>query len=281
MRLYLLPLSTRRTLLYAKRLEVATTAPQGRTYVDKGTAWAAKTWAQWEKMESGWKRKVVDYGNYAFRRIPYEEWGLKSVPPLSSRERNQVEGKEKIDLCFPSSVIPPNKAEGILKTLATERQALHRKRLVWCIVGMPITIPFALVPIIPNLPFFYLVYRAWSHSRAIAGGNHLQWLLKNNLLRSAPCEKLDQLYALHAPPAEEPDNKERTLLTQKEVQTFSETLDMPALEVELERAIWQVDHAVQDPESPSPPRETSAGAAAEKPGSTKPVEEKYKEKKDQ
>ncbi|RBQ64527.1 hypothetical protein FVER53590_06052 [Fusarium verticillioides] len=146
MRLYLLPLSTRRTLLYAKRLE-ANTAPQGRTYVDKGTAWAAKTWAQWEKMESGWKRKVVDYGNYAFRRIPYEEWGLKSVPPLSVRRRGkEIEMKEKVDLCFPSSVIPPNKAEGILKTLATERQALHKKRLVWCIVGMPITIPFALVP---------------------------------------------------------------------------------------------------------------------------------------
>ncbi|EGU81445.1 hypothetical protein FOPG_05285 [Fusarium oxysporum f. sp. conglutinans race 2 54008] len=274
MRLYLLPLSTRRTLLYAKRLE-ANTAPQGRTYVDKGTAWAAKTWAQWEKMESGWKRKVVDYGNYAFRRIPYEEWGLKSVPPLSVRRRGkEIEMKEKVDLCFPSSVIPPNKAEGILKTLATERQALHKKRLVWCIVGMPITIPFALVPIIPNLPFFYLVYRAWSHGRAISGGKHLQWLLENKLLRLAPSEKLDRLYALHAPPAEEPDNKERTLLTQKEVQTFSDTLDMPALEVELERAIWQVEQAVQDPDSQSPPKESSPGAAAEKPGSTETVDKK-------
>lgn len=53
---------------------------------------------------------------------------------------------------------------------------------------------------------------------------------------------------------------------------------MPALEVELERAIWQVNHSVEDPDSPSPPKETSAGAAAENPGSTKPVEEKYKEK---
>ncbi|KAL4723109.1 hypothetical protein ACLX1H_009599 [Fusarium chlamydosporum] len=281
MRLYLLPLSTRRTLLYAKRLEV-TTAPQGRSYVDKGTAWAAKTWAQWEKMESGWKRKVVDYGNYAFRRIPYEEWGLKSVPPLSSRRRGEeIQGREKVDLCFPSSVIPPSKAEGILQTLATERQALHKKRLAWCIVGMPITIPFALVPIIPNLPFFYLVYRAWSHYRAITGGKHIQWLLEHKLLRSSPSEKLDRLYALHAPPAEEPDNKERMLLTQKEVQTFSDTLDMPALEVELERAIWQVENAVKDPDGESPPKEKAAGTAADKPGSTEPVEEKYKEKKEQ
>lgn len=148
MRVYLLPLSTRRTLLYAKQLNV-TTAANEASYLNKGTAWATKTWASWEKMDSGWKRKVVDYGNHAFRSIPYEEWGLKSVPPLSSRRRNEEgDGKEIVELCYPASVIPPAKAAGILETLATEREALHRKRLVWCVVGMPITIPFALVPVL-------------------------------------------------------------------------------------------------------------------------------------
>lgn len=248
MRFYLLPLSTRRTLLYAQRFDVAASVARQTSYVDKGTAWAAKTWASWEKKESGWKRKVVDYGNHALRRIPYEEWGLKSVPPLSSRRRNEeINSKDAVELCYPSSVIPPNKATGILETLATEREALHRKRLVWCVVGMPITIPFALVPIIPNLPFFYLVYRAWSHWRAIAGSKHLQWLLEKKLIKPSASATLDQLYAQHAPPAEEPDNKERMLLTQKEVQTFSATLAMPALEVELERAIWQVEQSLLDP----------------------------------
>ncbi|KAF4977449.1 hypothetical protein FZEAL_6013 [Fusarium zealandicum] len=277
MRLFLLPLSTRRTLLYAKRLDVATAAHE-RSYVDKGTAWAAKLWASWEKMDSGWKRKVVDYGNHAFRRIPYEEWGLKSLPPLSTRRRNEeLDRREKVELCYPSSVIPPHKAEGILKTLATERQALHRKRLIWCVIGMPITIPCALVPVIPNLPFFYLVYRAWSHYRAIAGGKHVQWLLENKLLLDSPSKTLDQLYALHAPPAHEPDNKERTLLTQKEVQTFSESLNMPALEVELERAIWQVEQSLKDPSEQSPEKETAAGTTAKPEGSTKPVEDKKEE----
>lgn len=55
---------------------------------------------------------------------------------------------------------------------------------------------------------------------------------------------------------------------------------MPALEVELERAIWQVEHAALDPDPKSPPKEKAAGTAAENPGSTEPVEEKYKEKKD-
>ena len=147
MKLFLLPISTRRTLLYAQRLKDAT-SQHDQSYMDKGATWAAKIWAKWEKKESGWQRKVVDYGNYAFRRIPYEEWGLKSVPPLSKRRRTEeLEGKEKVELCFPSSAIPLHKAEGILRTLGTERQALHRKRLIWCFVGMPITAPFALVPV--------------------------------------------------------------------------------------------------------------------------------------
>jgi hypothetical protein len=71
------------------------------------------------------------------------------------------------------------------------------------------------------------------------------------------------------------------LLTQKEVQTFSDTLDMPALEVELERAIWQVEHAVLDPDGKSTPKEKAAGIAADEPVSTETVEEKCKEKKEQ
>lgn len=34
------------------------------------------------------------------------------------------------------------------------------------------------------------------------------------------------------------------LITQKQIQDFSETLDLPAVEIELERAIWQVERAL-------------------------------------
>lgn len=88
------------------------------------------------------------------------------------------------------------------------------------------------------------MYRAWSHWRAIAGGRHVQWLIENKLVNPSPSKILDQLYLQHAPPVEEPEKKEQLLLTQKEVQTFSATLDIPALEIELERAIWQVEQAL-------------------------------------
>ncbi|KJZ79809.1 hypothetical protein HIM_00523 [Hirsutella minnesotensis 3608] len=247
MRLFLLPVSTRRTLLYAQKLN-GSAAGADRSLVDKSVTWAAKKWTQWERKESGWQRKVVDYGNHAFRRIPYEEWGLKSVPPLSPRRRNDERaGRDTVELVFPGKAFSAQKAKEVAMTLATERMGLHRQKMMWCLAGMPLTIPFALIPIIPNLPFFYLVYRFWSHWRARAGGRHVQWLVQNQLLLPSPSEKLDQLYSSKSPLTSLSDleGPEKMLLTQVQVRNFSKTLDVPELELELERAIWQVEKALQ------------------------------------
>ena len=146
MRLFLLPISTRRTLIYCQRLHVTTTSRQ--TLLDKGTVRAAKLWASWEEKDSGWQRKVVDYGNRALKRIPYEEWGLKSLPPLSSRRKEEeLSGKEKVEVQFPASLIPEAKAFDVLRALGTERQSLHKTRMIYCFVGMPITAPIAILPV--------------------------------------------------------------------------------------------------------------------------------------
>ncbi|KAI1079187.1 mitochondrial K+-H+ exchange-related-domain-containing protein [Whalleya microplaca] len=264
MRLFLLPISTRRTLLYCQKLQSLPTEKQ--TYVDKTTIWAAKLWAGWERSDSGWKKKVVSYGNYALRRVPYEEWGLKSVPPLSTKRREEdILGKDKNQLIFPETVIPATKAMSVLRTLGTERESIHKSRLIWCCVGMPISLPFALVPVIPNLPFFYLAYRAWSHWRALAGGKHIQFICSKNLLSISPSPVLDSIYPALLPRPSLPkeptiDSKkanpssatdtgipkeEIMLLTQKKGRQLVKALDVPELEVELERAIWQVEMAIQ------------------------------------
>jgi hypothetical protein len=148
MRLFLFPISTRRTLLYCQRLEAAKSGKPG--IVDRIQTRVAKTWADWEKKEKGWQKSVVSYGNYAFRRIPYEEWGLKSVPSLSERRKAVEKGDRdttQVEVVYPQSLIGKDRVPSILKTLSTEREGLHRRKLMWCLIGMPITAPIAVIPV--------------------------------------------------------------------------------------------------------------------------------------
>jgi hypothetical protein len=72
MRLYLIPITSRRTLIYGQRLNKITHAVP--SLMDKASAKAAKLWRSWESAEKGWQKKVTEYGNKLFDRIPYEEW---------------------------------------------------------------------------------------------------------------------------------------------------------------------------------------------------------------
>lgn len=122
-------------------------------------------------------------------------------------------------------------------------------------------------PRVPNIPFFYLVYRAWSHWRALCGGKHIQFLLEKKLLVFTPSQILDQFYSSQDPPlpstpesTAEPGEPKNTspqlpeddqpggevmLLSQANGKKMTQALEMPQLEVELERALWQVEQAIQ------------------------------------
>ncbi len=136
----------------------------------------------------------------------------------------------------------------------------------------------------PNLPFFYLVYRAWSHWRALAGGKHIQFLLQNRLLNLTPSPLLDAVYAQRAnqplaPPAEPnirpiedqtdakpsgPPNptEDAMLLSQASGKEIAEGLGIPQLGVELERAIWQVETAINKQNTKGAENASAAGDSA-------------------
>lgn len=146
MRLFLVPISTRRTLIYCQRLNGQLTNKKPST-IDRVTTKATAIWAKWEQADKGWKKHLVLYGHKVLKRIPYEEWGLKSVPPLSARrEYEELHGKKPIDLVYPGNAMEKGSVLKLLRTLATERQDLHRKRMWWSLLITPITAPIALIP---------------------------------------------------------------------------------------------------------------------------------------
>jgi hypothetical protein len=113
---------------------------------------------------------------------------------------------------------------------------------------------------IPNIPGFYLLFRAWSHYRALYGARHLQYLVENNLYKATPSTELDRIYATinsaaasGASPAATAvkihqrvvgGEEEVPLLTKAGGQQLAKTFELNELGVELERAVEQVENIV-------------------------------------
>ncbi|KAJ5618917.1 hypothetical protein N7510_002901 [Penicillium lagena] len=254
MRLFLIPISTRRVLIYARPLR--RDSPKELSLLDRVTSKAAQTWATWEEAEKGWKKHLVHWGNRMQQRIPYEEWGLKSIPSLNAQRRlDDQYGTHKIDVLFPGNSVRLSRIPNLLRAIATDRQELHRKKMWWSFAAAPITAPLGLIPIIPNIPFFYLVYRGWSHWRALNGSKHLEYLVQNDLLNPISLPELERLYAKRAsyalddtqvdtPPSEMVEDMEqsddRVLLKMSDAKKLASILEAPELALEAERAIVQV-----------------------------------------
>jgi hypothetical protein len=146
MRLFLIPISTRRALIYARPLRKD--IPKELSLLDRATSKAAQTWASWEEAEKGWKKHLVTWGNRVQQRIPFEEWGLKSIPALAAQQRlDKDHGKKKIEVLFPGNSVRLEKISTILHAIATERQEFHRKKMWWSFGFAPVTAPLALIPV--------------------------------------------------------------------------------------------------------------------------------------
>ncbi|UZJ57176.1 hypothetical protein CBS101457_006496 [Exobasidium rhododendri] len=181
-----------------------------------------------QKSTFDWKKKTYNLGEKVMDQIEYEEWALKGVDPTfgpsikANRTRSEEgvrlkeahqDSKEAVDsntstdtlikvpLLFPPSLLDPKRLLSHLEGMTARRQPHHWRRLIYCVAGMPLTIPFALIPVVPNLPFFYLVWRAWSHWRAYSSSHYLSELIKQGRLQPTPSQDLDRILTMEAPSA--------------------------------------------------------------------------------
>ena len=146
MRLFALPISTRQVLIYCQRIN---TVAKEQSYIDRVIAKGSATWLNWEKGDWKWQRWVTRYGNKLFQRLPYEEWGLKSIPPLrQKRKAQEIEGKIQSFVEYPPTVLKPEGVQHVLEQYGgKDKQAYHAKWIGWNLVGMPLSAPAALVPV--------------------------------------------------------------------------------------------------------------------------------------
>lgn len=284
MRIFLLPLTTRQALVYCQR--VAKPLEQ-RSYIDKAQIKVTDTWAKWEKAEKGWQKWVVTNGNRALQRIPYQEWGLKSFPSSTADlQAKQITDEKKFDVVYPGNFMKEADVPKVLGRLARERKQLHFNRFIGSLVAIPFTIPFALIPVIPNLPFFYVAYRAWSHWRALKGSDHLDFLIDHRLLQPTTTQAIEKLYNKFCPhPILDFEfvtraqieagevQKEEILLSAGAHNEAAKQLEVPELAGEVERAVWQVEQNLNKEEKELRRQQEAGKATAEKPD-TKENDEK-------
>lgn len=210
---------------------------------------AAKTWSTWTKSDVQWKRKIVGWANVAMERISYEEWSLKTIPAKHAHLRRTAEEKqhvsveeierhslntENITVEYPGTMMTTAQAMDRLRGLSQKGQSYHNRYFWLSAIGAPLTLPMAALPVIPNLPGFYLLFRAWSHWKALEGAKHLSYLVADNHLSLQDNARLNRLYLEHE------QNKGTATLKDNEIEELSEELGASEMSSELHRALKQV-----------------------------------------
>ncbi|KAF7364993.1 p-loop containing nucleoside triphosphate hydrolase protein [Mycena venus] len=189
--------------------------------------WAAykvdSTWSGWGKAETGsWRLRVFEFGERFLDKLDFEEGALKRIdvkqaPPtnvpadLTGAEREEAEAawaKLEVPLFYPPSVLSGPSALSELRAFLQKRIPQHNKGFWTYLLISPLTAPFMIIPIIPNLPFFFCAWRAWSHYQALRAARHINGLLENGKIVPAADTTLDAVYAdvaadsKEAPPAD-------------------------------------------------------------------------------
>lgn len=156
-------------------------------------------------------------------RIDFEELALKGVDPSlapSFRNRNAVAGLSRsnqkgeqrppvIPLIYPPSVyssLPTPRSDASvhpslshLRVLLDSRGPRHRRGFYFWMLVAPLTFPLTIIPVIPNIPFFFCAWRSWSHYRAYKSSQYLSFLIDQGFVHPEPSRALDDVYRLFSP----------------------------------------------------------------------------------
>ncbi|GFY97267.1 regulatory particle triple-A 1A [Actinidia rufa] len=129
-----------------------------------------RAWTGLEKAPPGsFKNKLYGLGLRLLARIKPSEIFLKSI----SKEVGEVE------VTFPTS-LNARLARRRLRHIALRGTVIHKRYFYGSVSLLPLTAAFAVLPL-PNIPFFWMLFRTYSHWRALKGSERLLQLVSDSL----------------------------------------------------------------------------------------------------
>ncbi|KAA8541567.1 hypothetical protein F0562_022719 [Nyssa sinensis] len=125
-------------------------------------------WAGLEKAPAGsFKNKLYGLGLRLLARVKPSEIFLKSI----SKEFTKVE------VTYPSS-LNARLVRRRLRHIALRGTIIHKKYFYGSVSLLPLTAAFSVLPL-PNIPFFWILFRTYSHWRALKGSERLLQLVSD------------------------------------------------------------------------------------------------------
>ncbi|XP_051134878.1 uncharacterized protein LOC127254051 [Andrographis paniculata] len=127
-----------------------------------------KAWSNLEKAPQGTvKNKIHGVGLKLLSRVKPSEIFFKSIP----KEINGVE------IIYPPS-LNPRLVRRRLRHIAFRGSVIHKKYFYGSAILLPLTSFFMVLPL-PNVPFFWILFRTYSHWRASQGSEKLLHLVSD------------------------------------------------------------------------------------------------------
>ncbi|OEL20753.1 hypothetical protein BAE44_0018228 [Dichanthelium oligosanthes] len=117
--------------------------------------------------EGSMKSRIHGFGLKLLSRVRPSEVLLKSV----------TKDVSTIEIVHPAS-INSRLVRRRLRHIAVRGASVHKKFLYGSVCLLPVTSVFMVLPL-PNIPFFWVLFRAYSHWRALQGSERLQLLVSD------------------------------------------------------------------------------------------------------
>lgn len=245
-----IPVTSQRSYIYCNHQP----STLSRTAIKK-VPWIVKIDAKLAGLaHKGWN-KIKDSPNYVNVRITrlvyrllntisYHEHCITLFPSKSAMFRELQEGSSADSEAPPLRKIPVYVLSAQLHASVhaqleelQQRQALHWKNALICAVGIPLSLPFALVPIVPNVPGIYLSYRLYCNVKALIGTKHLEYLLGESASTShLQYTTSPELLALFTPTD---STHEILVLSSEKIDALCNQLKLHSIRSDLEKAMRQ------------------------------------------